>query len=313
MRRKELSRAEREIINKVVKVNDEIALNEFIKSRRLKNVRETTIKYYEDAFHVLKRDLQKLKIRKQLIELEEKDIEKIILLWQRNLKVTTINSKLRAIRPLYAFMEEKSWIKKNPTANVKLLRDRKKIRETLEDDEIRKIADNFKKQNTFPAFRDSVIFQLLLDTGIRINECMSIQINDIDGKRLVITESKNLQQRMVFLSKNMQEKLKVYLKVRGSLHHAYLFVNQDNERLSKNTFQERLRMAARACGIKKQVSPHVCRRTYAKKAILKGMDPFSLAVLLGHSSLEVTKRYVQIWGADLEKQASKKEDFSEFF
>lgn len=56
MRRKELSQTEREIINKVAKVDDEIAFKEFIKSRRLNNVRETTIKYYEDAFHVLKRN-----------------------------------------------------------------------------------------------------------------------------------------------------------------------------------------------------------------------------------------------------------------
>jgi len=313
MRRRELTHSEREILSKVTKINDETAIKEFIKSRRLKNVRETTIKYYEDAFHVLKRDLQILKINKQLVDLTEKDVEEIILLWQQKLKVTTINSKLRGIRPFYSFLEEKKWIKKNPTANVKLLRDRKKIRETLEDDEIKKIADYFKKQNTFPGFRDLVILQLLLDTGIRINECLNIKLQDIDGKRLVITESKNLQQRMVYLSKGMQDKLEVYIKVRGKLNHDYLFVNQDNGRLSKNTFQERLRIASRACGVKKQVSPHVCRRTYAKKAILKGMDPFSLAVLLGHSTLEVTKRYVQIWGADLEKQASKKEDFSEFF
>jgi site-specific recombinase XerD len=313
MRRKELNQNEREIINQVTKIDDELAIKEFLKSRRLKNVRETTIKYYEDDFHVLKRDLKLLEIDKQLVELTEKDIEAIIMLWQKKLKVTTINSKLRGIRPFYSFLKEKKWIKRNPTENVKLLRDRKKIRETLEDVEIRKIADSFKKKNTFPSFRDLVIFQLLLDTGIRISECLSIQLNDIDGKRLVITESKNLQQRMVFLSKNMQEKLKIYLKVRGSLHHGYLFVNQDNERLSKSTFQETLRMAARACGIKKQVSPHVCRRTYAKKAVLKNMDPFSLAVLLGHSSLEVTKRYVQIYGQDLENQAEKREDFSEFF
>ncbi|KAB2489990.1 tyrosine-type recombinase/integrase [Priestia endophytica] len=313
MRRGELSQSEREIINKVKKVDDEQAIKEFLKSRRLKNVRETTIKYYESVFHVLYRDIKKLSIDKQLIELNEKDIEKVILLWQQNLKVTSINSKLRAIRPFYSFLQQKHWIEKNPAKDVKLLRDRKKIRETLEEVEIKKIIDYFKKQHTFASFRDLVIFQLLLDTGIRINECMNVQLNDIDGKRLIITESKNLQQRMVYLSKSMQEKLQMYINVRGSLHHDYLFINQDNERLSKNTFQERLRKGARACGIKKQVSPHVCRRTYAKKAILKGMDPFSLAVLLGHSTLEVTKRYVQIWGSDLEKQAMKKEDFSGLF
>jgi site-specific recombinase XerD len=313
MRLRELNQEQKERINKVQKMDDERAIKEFIKSRRLKNVRETTIKYYEDAFHVLKRDLKQLQIDKQLVELTEKDLEIVIMHWQKILKVTTINSKLRGIRPFYGFLEEKKWIKVNPALNVQLLRDRKKIRETLEDVEVKKIAEYFKKQGSFPSFRDSVIFQLLLDTGIRINECLNIRLLDIEGKHLLVTETKNLQQRIVYLSKGMVEKLEVYLEVRKEVENAYLFVNQDGGRLSKNTFQERLRRAARACEVKKQVSPHVCRRTYAKKAILKGMDPFSLAVLLGHSTLEVTKRYVQIWGADLEKQAEKKEDFSDMF
>jgi site-specific recombinase XerD len=313
MRRTNLSQKEREVINKTQKIDDELAIKEFLKSRRIKNVRETTIKYYEDAFHVMKRDLKKLQIEKQLVELTENDLEALIQLWQQNLKVNTINSKLRGIRPFYAFLAEKKWIKKNPSANVKLLRDRKKIRETLENDEIKKIATYYKKQETFASYRDLVIFRLLLDTGIRINECVNIRIQDIDGKRLVVTESKNLQQRIVFLSKNMQESLKSYVQVRGVLSHDYLFVNQDNGKLSKSTFQERLRTVARACGINKQVSPHVCRRTYAKKAVLSGMDPFTLQVLLGHSTLEVTKRYVQIYGQDLEKQSEKREDLSDLF
>jgi site-specific recombinase XerD len=87
-------------------------------------------------------------------------------------------------------LEEKKWIKKNPTANVKLLRDRKRIRETLEDDEIKKIASYLKKQNAFPAFRDLVIFQLLLDTGVRINECLNIQLKDMMEKDLLLLKQK---------------------------------------------------------------------------------------------------------------------------
>lgn len=79
MRLGELTTEQREKIDKVSKVDDEMAIEEFIKSRRMKNVRESTIKYYYDSFHVLKRDLQRLDIHKQLVELKEEDIEKIIL------------------------------------------------------------------------------------------------------------------------------------------------------------------------------------------------------------------------------------------
>lgn len=58
-------------------------------------------------------------------------------------------------------------------------------------------------------------------------------------------------------------------------------------------------------GIEKQFSPHILRHTYAKRSILAGMDAFSLAALLGHSDLSVTKKYVALWGNDLEEKAKK--------
>ena len=310
-----LTEEQRDLIKKTQKINDEIAIKEFIKSRTLKNVRPTTIRYYEDVFHVMRRDFDKLGINKQLIEVDEEDIKTMIELWQHKLKVTSINSKIRGIRPFYSFLKDKGWIKKNPIEKIELLRDRSVIRETLENHEIKKISNYFKNQESFTAYRNLVIFQLLLDTGIRINECLNIRRNDIDGKRLVVVESKNLQQRIVFLSERMITTLKAYIKLISEfdLHHDYIFINQDKGRLAQSTYQEQLREAARAVGIKKQVSPHVCRRTFAKRAVMRGMDPFTLQVLLGHSTLEVTKRYVQIYGQDLEKQAQKKEDFSDLF
>ncbi|TGA99027.1 integrase [Sporolactobacillus shoreae] len=313
MRRKMLTEEQQSLIDRSVKIDDEGAIEEFIRSRRLKNVRETTITYYKNVIHVLKRDMAQLKINKQLIELTESDVEDIILLWKSKIKITSINSKLRGIRPFFSFMKEKKMIRKDPTANIKLLRERKQIRATLEDFEVKKIADYFKKQKSFSGYRNLVMFYLLLDTGIRISECIGIQINDVDGSRLIVRETKNLQQRLVFLSKNMVEKLQSYIKVRGQLSHDYLFINCDDRVLCKSSFQAQLREAAREVGITKQVSPHVCRRTYAKNAVMRGMDPFSLAMLLGHQSIEITKRYVQIWGSDLEVQAEKKHDYSGIF
>lgn len=315
MRIGQLTEEQKKIINKTEKIDDEKAIKEFIKSRRLKNVRESTIRYYEDAFRVLYRDLEKLSINKTLLEVTEMDLEAIIEHWQGNLKVTSINSKIRAIKPFYKFLFEKKYIKKNPCEHISILRDRIKIRETLEKNEIKKINNYLQKKGTFISYRDSIIFQLLLDTGLRINEALNLKTYLIQGNKIVVSETKNNEQRIAFMSKKMQERMEAYLKVRNTfdLNNEYVFINQDGKQLKKNTYQERLREAARAVGIKKQVSPHVCRRTFAKNCVLKGMDPFTLQVLLGHSTLEVTKRYVQIYGQDLEKQAQKKDDFSDIF
>ncbi|EFI84402.1 tyrosine-type recombinase/integrase [Listeria grayi] len=313
VRRRKLTEAEKSIINKVVRYDDDFLIEDFIRSRRLKNVRETTIKYYLDIFNVLNRDKVKVDLDKPLSELSQRDLEDIVMYWKKSLKVTSINSKIKAFKAFYNYLFSKKYIKVNPVADFSLLRQREEIRKTLEANEIKKIANYYKRKETFTAFRDLVLFQLLLDTGLRISEAINIKVPDIHDDYIVVVETKNLTQRIVYISKSMKQKLNSYISIRGECNHQYLFIIQDGTKYTKYSFQESLRNAGRMCQLRKQVSPHVCRRTYAKNAILSGMDAFSLASLLGHSSLEVTKRYVQIWGNDLKKQAKLKRDYGNLF
>lgn len=308
-----LSVEEKAIVYQTIVPDDDFVLEEFIRSRRIRNVRETTIKYYVDAINVLKRDRGCIQVDKPVMHLSQRDLEDMIMYWKGFMRINTINSKIKAIKAYYNYLYQQGFIKLNPCENLSLLRVREEIRETLNPDEIKKIANHFKRKETFSSYRDMVIFQLLLDTGVRISEAVGINIQDIHNDYIVVIESKNLKQRIVYISKGMKEKLDSYLKIRGDISHTKVFINRDQLPYSKNTFQQNLREAGKACKVQKQVSPHVCRRTYAKNAILAGMDAFSLATLLGHSSLEVTKRYVQIWGNDLKGQSKLKKDYSKLF
>lgn len=312
-RRRKLSVQDRTIINRTISLTDEEVIEEFIHSRRVKNVRETTIQYYLDVFQVLNRDKEKIHAYKQLVELNLRDFEDLIMYWKGFMKVNTINSKIKAFKTFYSYSYAMGYIENNPCKDIQLLRKREEIKDTLDINEVKQIANYFKNKQSFSGFRDLVLFQLLLDTGIRISEAVNIQISDIKSDYIVIVQTKNLTQRIVYISNAMKEKLQSYLKIRGDCSHQSLFINQDNLPYSKNTFQDNLRKAKKTCHIDKQISPHSCRRTYAKNAILNGMDAFSLAALLGHSSLEITKRYVQIWGNDLKKQAGLKKDYGRWF
>ncbi|QGF43642.1 tyrosine-type recombinase/integrase [Listeria innocua] len=308
-----LSLEEKAIVYQTIVPDDDFVFHEFIRSRRIRNVRETTIQYYTDAINVLKRDMEFIHVQKPIMHLSQRDLEDMIMYWKGFMRANTINSKIKAFKAYYNFLYQQGFIKRNPCENLSLLRVREEIRETLNPDEIKKIANHFKKKETFSSYRDLVIFQLLLDTGIRISEAVGINIQDIHSDYIIVVESKNLKQRIVYISKRMREKLTSYLKIRGNLSHTKVFINRDQLPYNKNTFQQNLREARVLCGIQKQVSPHVCSRTYAKNEILSGMDAFSLATLLGHSSLEVTKRYVQIWGKDLKIQSKFKKDYSHLF
>ncbi|MDA2670668.1 tyrosine-type recombinase/integrase [Bacillus cereus] len=294
-RRGELTDEELKIIKK--KISDEEAYEKFFKDCYLRNLRPATIGYYKNEFHGAKKI-----INKQLVEWEQKDIEDLILKSKQLMKVTTINTRLRALRSFYNFLDKNKLIDKNPMKNIKLLRDRQKTIETLDNQEIEKLIKTIRKQKTFVGFRDEVILLVFLDTGVRLSELVGIKVEDVQHNKLIIRRTKNLFERTVYLSDTTQERLESYIKVRGEVATNKLFISQDNKELNPHSIQTRLTKYGKEAKISKRVSPHTFRHTMAKRMIVSGLDAFSLMHLLGHTDITVTKRYVNLWGQDLEQK-----------
>lgn len=303
-RRGQLTDDELKIIN--AKITDEETLKKFIRDCHLRNLRPSTIKYYNNELAAVKTGLAEAGIDKEIVEIDQEDIETLILHLKDKIKVVSINTRLRAIKAFFNYLEKNKLLySNNPAKNIKQLRDRQKIMETLEDDEIVQVARHIKNQKSFIGYRDYAIFMIMIDTGIRLSECVGIKTDDIRGSKVIIRNTKNLSERTVYPISKTQDAISKYMKLRGELHHKFLFVNIDNEQLQRRSVQTRFERYKEALQFKKQLSPHVFRHTYAKRSIINGMDAFSLAALLGHQDLTVTKRYVSIRGADLEEMAKK--------
>ncbi|MFP8645028.1 tyrosine-type recombinase/integrase [Priestia aryabhattai] len=293
-RRGELNEKELNIIKK--KVNDEEAFEKFFRDCYLRNLRPATVEYYKNEFQAFRR-----RIDKELVECSHKDIEDFILMSKQSIKITTINTRLRALRSFYNFLFKNNLIDKNPMKNIKLLRDRQKNIETLDNKEIELLIKTIRQQQTFVAFRDEVILLVFLDTGIRLSELVGIDVEDVTGNKIIIKKTKNLFERTVYLSEVTQEQLRRYIQIRGHIEGINrLFINQDNLELHPHSIQKRFTKYGKEANINKRVSPHTFRHTMAKRMILAGVDAFSLMHLLGHSDITVTKRYVNMWGEDLE-------------
>ncbi|MED4023661.1 tyrosine-type recombinase/integrase [Priestia aryabhattai] len=293
-RRGELNEKELNIIKK--KVNDEEAFEKFFRDCYLRNLRPATIEYYKNEFQAFRR-----RIDKELVECNHKDIEDFILMSKQSIKITTINTRLRALRSFYNFLFKNRLIDKNPMKNIKLLRDRQKNIETLDNKEIELLIKTIRQQQTFVSFRDEVMLLFFLDTGIRLSELVGIEVEDVTGNKIIIKKTKNLFERTVYLSEVTQEQLRRYIQIRGHIEGINrLFISQDNLELHPHSIQKRFTKYGNDANINKRVSPHTFRHTMAKRMILAGVDAFSLMHLLGHSDITVTKRYVNMWGEDLE-------------
>jgi site-specific recombinase XerD len=139
---------------------------------------------------------------------------------------------------------------------------------------------------------------LMVTTGIRVNESVSIKCHDIDlpGRALRLV-GKGRRERQVFLTNDWIASLtSAYLEARSSLGlgHPHLLFNQHYEPLTPPAMRSRLAKAARAAGLKTHVTPHMLRHTAATQLIEAGVDIRYIQRLLGHANLSTTEIYTHV-------------------
>jgi integrase/recombinase XerD len=139
---------------------------------------------------------------------------------------------------------------------------------------------------------------LMVATGVRVNEVVSIKCQDIDlaGRTMRIL-GKGRRERHVFLTNDWIEGLtEAYLHTRETLHidHQELLFNRRHQPLTTAATRRRLAAAARAAGIGGSVTPHMLRHTAATELIEAGVDIRFIQRLLGHASLSTTEIYTHV-------------------
>jgi len=156
--------------------------------------------------------------------------------------------------------------------------------------------------------RDLCFLILLLDTGLRLSEALGLREKDVDLERGSVTVmGKGSVERCVGMSFTLCGELARYLRVRdaaleqiGRPESPWIFPNDVGGRLCSKTMQQRVRRYGDEAGIEGvRVSPHTLRHTYAVNFVRKGGDPFTLQRILGHRSLEMTRRYCELAEADV--------------
>jgi integrase/recombinase XerD len=142
----------------------------------------------------------------------------------------------------------------------------------------------------------------LLETGVRVNELIGIEVQDIRLKEGIvhIRNTKNHFERYVPIQKKMKDTLEKYIAIRGVAECASLFVTIDGTPLSKKQVQNRIAHYGSKSGIEGvRISPHTFRHTFAKLCVKGGANIFELQQILGHSSMEMVRTYVNLFSDDV--------------
>lgn len=162
------------------------------------------------------------------------------------------------------------------------------------------------EKGTFHGDRDRALLLMLLDTGIRWEECANLTLGDVnlDTGAVTIQKGKGNKRRTVFVGVKTRRALLVYFRERGQMaDRDALWVKANGDRLTKDGVRQVKRRAAEDVGIP-EPGMHAFRRAFAVNALRNGMDVVSIQRLLGHSDLSVILRYLSLEDEDL-KTAQK--------
>lgn len=213
-----------------------------------------------------------------------------------------VKTSIRAIKRYSSFIHSLGRSDIDELASFTMPKSSDNIIETFSESDIRRLLSVCDTQ-TFVGYRDYVVINFLLDTGVRLRELVDIRLEDVNmADGFVSILGKNRQYRSVPLSDMMANYLSEWTKVRGSSPSNYLFITQDDRQMSRRSVQERLMKYGKKANIKNvRVSPHTFRHTFAKMFIISGGDVFVLQDILGHSTLEMVRKYVRLYSKDLQR------------
>lgn len=267
----------------------------FYKHCTLKNLRPPTIRYYtEDLtyFH------SKAPV-KYIDDVTQAVFDDFIFKeLDAGKKVTSLNTRIRGLRVFFKFCEEREYMK--PIV-AKLMKEDEEIKEPYTDAELRRLLKK-PQSNRWTEWRSWASIHYLIATGNRASTVISVKLSDIDFDEMTIhlRQVKNRHQQIVPLSPALKEILTEYLETWEWTENDYLFPSYEGTKLNVRSFQSAISRYNISRGVTK-TSIHLFRHTFAKNFILAGGGMVQLQALLGHSTMDMTRHYVNLYGLDLKR------------
>lgn len=206
------------------------------------------------------------------------------------------NKPFQNINAFLNWLVDQDYIPQNPIKANKLhkRKDEGNVKPVPVEDLKKFMASLDKKSYT--GLRDYVIIMIMLDTGIRTKELLSLRSEDYStvGKCLTIekTVAKTKQKRTAYLSSSTASALENFLAKKPQEWENWLFPNYEGHQLQVDHLDKSFAKHSARCGIK--ITPYQLRHSFATLFLKNGGDLFSLQHLMGHSDLRMTKRYTEL-------------------
>lgn len=224
------------------------------------------------------------------------------------LSLRTIENKLHPVKGLFAWLEQSNCILVNPAEGMEVPKAARLPKAVLNADEAALVlaAPN---EATLIGLRDRAILEVFYSTGIRLSELINLTLFDCDlaGGYVRVNSGKGNKDRVVPLGSKAVQQVKEYVsQVRPEYERPEksgnaLFLTRYGTKLKHLAVQIMVRRYARLAGIKKKVTPHAFRHSFATALVRNDADLVAVQKMLGHASLNTTQVYVRVSGIEVKR------------
>lgn len=216
----------------------------------------------------------------------------IAIMTTRGLAKSTIARRLSCYRSFYEHLIREGTATKNVARFISLPKQQKRVPSFYFQEEIKGLLESVAGADIL-TLRDRAILEFIYATGVRVSECVSLNVKDInldEGFALVL--GKGAKERYVLIGDAAIEAIKAYLHKRINVNSGDpLFLNHRGGRLTDRSVRRVLHQRIEECAKLRQVSPHALRHSFATHLLDGGADLRVVQELLGHASLSSTQIY----------------------
>jgi len=232
--------------------------------------------------------------------------EFLLFLKKKRLSSKTVARNLVSIRTFLRFLTEEGLLRVNPAEEIDSPKLAKTLPEILSLEEVDVLLEQPDPQ-TARGIRDRSMLEMLYATGMRVSELVRLQVNHVRLEAgYVLLFGKGSKERIVpigieamtWMQRYMKDPRESLLKKRES---PYLYVNRSGRPMSRQQFWKIIKAYGRKAGIRKRISPHLLRHSFASHLLEKGADLRSVQLMLGHADISTTQIYTHVTGERLKK------------
>jgi len=210
----------------------------------------------------------------------------------------TVAGHVRAVKRLFNWLEAEGMLQVNPARRIKMPQPKRREPKGISQQDFLALLTTT-EAGSVADLRDRAILMFLADTGCRVQGMCGLQVQDVDFDAgfAAVTEKGN-KTRLVLFNPPTAESLRDWLRVRPGHQGPWVFIGlgpKAQGALSPNGVAQMLKRRAKRAGVAGAVNPHSFRHAFARGFLLSGGDLGTLADILGHSSVEVTKAFYGIF------------------